>query len=127
MLNVEEMKQKVMDYCGDNICPSCLLKSKDHCYTKATEEEIVENYNILVKAGIYNESQPDNYTELKDSIHTKGYIYDSLMYRYQLAREKQVMWEINKEKVDPEQARQACKRDVIRFAEILDEAIGEHD
>ena len=48
--------------------------------------------------------------------HLKGYIYDSLVYRYQLARYKASL-----------KARFNYDRDLMRFCEILNEAIGEHD
>ena len=63
----------------------------------------------------------------EDKIHLNGYIFDSLMFRYQLAREHQVIYEITKENIDPRTARDSFKRDLIRFREILEEAIGEHD
>lgn len=65
----------------------------------------------------------------------KGYIYDSLCYRYQLARYKAceadaMDWVITKgmSKREAEaQARKAYERDCLRFYQILDEAIGEHN
>lgn len=67
--------------------------------------------------------------------HLKGYIYDSLVYRYQLALYKASEVEarnlmINKSLSRPEAEAQAHKRydrDLMRFCQILDEAIGEHD
>ena len=65
----------------------------------------------------------------------KGYIYDSLCYRYQLARYKAceadaMDWVITKgmSKREAEaMARKTCERDCLRFYQILDEAIGEHN
>ena len=70
----------------------------------------------------------------------KGYIFDSLVFRYKLAREaqmranietsvrfekmtggKKTSWEIEKFE------KGLCDRDIMRFLEILDKAIGEHD
>lgn len=67
--------------------------------------------------------------------HLKGYMYDSLVYRYQLALYKASETEardlmINKNLTRPEaeaQARKNYNRDLMRFCQILDEAIGEHD
>lgn len=67
--------------------------------------------------------------------HLKGYMYDSLVYRYQLALYKASETEardlmINKNLTRPEaeaQARKNYNRDLVRFCQILDEAIGEHD
>lgn len=64
--------------------------------------------------------------------HLNGYIYDSLIYRYKLAREKAMNYDLlmdrrltggNKE----DTIRHEEQRDVMRFIEILDEIVGEHD
>lgn len=58
----------------------------------------------------------------------KGYGYDSLCLRYKIAREAQMRAEIhNKYKGDGFRAQQAAERDMMRFYQILDELIGEHD
>ena len=65
----------------------------------------------------------------------KGYMYDSLCYRYQLARYKAceadaidlVMTKGMSKREAEAQARKTCERDCLRFYQILDEAIGEHD
>ena len=65
----------------------------------------------------------------------KGYIYDSLCYRYQLARYKAceadaidlVMTKGMSKREAEAMARKTCERDCLRFYQILDEAIGEHD
>ena len=70
----------------------------------------------------------------EDEIHLKGYIYDSLTYRYIRAREKMAEYEY-KENIksphyldrDREWYYRQAKRDIIKFCQILDEAIGEHD
>ena len=65
--------------------------------------------------------------------HTKGDIYDSLCYRYQLARYKAMEMDINTFAIDLDlkeakrKAKSLYERDCIRFYQILDEAIGEHD
>lgn len=67
--------------------------------------------------------------------HTKGYIYDSLCYRYQLARYKaceadamdMVMTKGISKREAEAKARNLYERDCIRFYQILNEAIGEHD
>lgn len=67
--------------------------------------------------------------------HLKGYIYDSLVYRYQLALEKGIeplicryMEKEGLSRADATvRAREVNMRDTIRFCEILNEAIGEHD
>ena len=67
--------------------------------------------------------------------HLKGYIYDSLVYRYQLARYKASFKDtediMEKENISRKEAeavaRFNCDRDLMRFCQILNEAIGEHD
>lgn len=67
--------------------------------------------------------------------HLKGYIYDSLVYRYQLALYKaslkdaeDIMIRDYTSKEDAEaRARFNYNRDMMRFCEILNEAIGDHD
>lgn len=67
--------------------------------------------------------------------HLKGYMYDSLVYRYQLALYKASLKDaedimikecISKKEAETK-ARHNYNRDLIRFCQILDEAIGEHD
>lgn len=67
----------------------------------------------------------------KSDKHIKGYMYDSLVYRYMRAREKMALyeWQLNKKNEDkPLSFYQSwANRDITRFCQILDEAIGEHD
>ena len=67
--------------------------------------------------------------------HLKGYIYDSLVYRYQLALYKASLKDaedimiregISKKEAEVK-ARRNYERDLMRFVQILHEAIGEHD
>jgi hypothetical protein len=67
--------------------------------------------------------------------HLKGYMFDSLVYRYQLAlykaslqdaREIAVRECISKTEAEAK-AKNNYTRDLMRFIQILDEAIGEHD
>lgn len=65
----------------------------------------------------------------------KGYMYDSLCYRYQIARYKAceadaidlVMTKGMSKREAEAMARKAYERDCLRFYQILDEAIGEHN
>lgn len=74
-------------------------------------------------------------TQNSNNKHLKGYMYDSLCYRYQLARYKaceadamDLVMTKNLSKREAEaKARDLYERDCIRFYQILDEAIGEHD
>lgn len=79
----------------------------------------------------------NKYYQNKDEheLHLKGYIYDSLVYRYQLALYKASLKDAQdimiKEQISLKEAeakaRHNYNRDLIRFCEILNEAIGEHD
>lgn len=70
---------------------------------------------------------------LDHDTHMKGYMYDSLMYRYMMARERMAFYEWeNRCKYDHKASdkhiyEERAKRDILRFAQILDEAIGDHD
>lgn len=59
--------------------------------------------------------------------HLKGYMYDSLVYRYQLARFTQADLEAQNDCTSIKKERKYAQRDIMRFIQILDEAIGEHD
>lgn len=67
--------------------------------------------------------------------HLKGYMYDSLVYRYQLALYKASLKDAEdimiKEQTSKKEAeakvRHNYNRDLMRFCKILDEAIGGHD
>jgi hypothetical protein len=67
--------------------------------------------------------------------HLKGYIYDSLVYRYQLALYKAslkdaediMMRKCISRKDAESEARRNYDRNLMRFCEILDEAIGDRD
>lgn len=67
--------------------------------------------------------------------HTKGFMFDSLVYRFKDYQARAFMAEVNDYKyrnaTSEMEARQRVKemhnRDLMRFINILDEAIGEHD
>lgn len=64
----------------------------------------------------------------KSDKHIKGYMYDSLIYRYMRAREKMAEYECLLDKTREKSYYQSCaNRDIMRFSQILDEAIGDHD
>lgn len=69
----------------------------------------------------------------QENKHRKGYIFDSLVYRYKLARHRMTEMEIVEERNsvrhhhDYDHYLKMEERDVMRFIEILEEAIGEHD
>ena len=63
----------------------------------------------------------------KHKKHFKGYIFDSLVYRYQLALHKAILYDNRDKNICSEDFKKIYNRDLRRFIEILNEAIGEHD
>jgi hypothetical protein len=63
----------------------------------------------------------------QDDKHLKGYIYDSLVFRYMKARDAEAELERLTQKVSYETSVKRANRDKMRFNEILNEVIGEHD
>ena len=67
--------------------------------------------------------------------HLKGYMFDSLVYRYKDAQSKAYYHEVAMLKSErglsqfeaEMRVRDRQNRDLLRFIQILDEAIGEHD
>ena len=59
--------------------------------------------------------------------HLKGYIFDSLVFRYITARDAQAELEVRKDGSYYETAKSRAGKDKLRFIQILNEAIGEHD
>ena len=59
--------------------------------------------------------------------HLKGYIYDSLVFRYMKARDAESELERLTQKVSYETSVKRANRDKMRFMDILNEVIGEHD
>ena len=67
--------------------------------------------------------------------HTKGYMFDSLVYRFKDYQSRAFNYEVNQIKHQrslsqfeaEEKVKDRHTRDLMRFIQILDEAIGEHD
>jgi hypothetical protein len=74
-----------------------------------------------------------NYDNL--ALHTKGFMYDSLIFRFKEYQSKAFYLDVQDYKYERNcseiEARNRIKdrynRDLMRFVQILDEAIGEHD
>lgn len=127
-MTIEEMRAEIEKYCNYRVsifsdCVNCPLGNTEEegCYSKNSigDEGVKRNYNILVNCGAIKKKESD--------VHLNGYIFDSLMYCYQVARERQLFLEVIQEHKDVEKAREQCNRDVLKFREILKEAMGEHD
>lgn len=74
-----------------------------------------------------------NYNDL--IVHTKGYMYDSLIYRFKDYQARAFQSEVidykykhNTSELDArERVRNQHNRDLMRFIDILNEAMGDHD
>ena len=79
----------------------------------------------------YLKCSSDGTVEKKSLVEEKnlrGYQFDSLVYRYIRAREQMAEYEFYRNKDhDKEYYYKQARRDILRFCQILDEAIGEHD
>lgn len=78
--------------------------------------------------------EEDNYAAAFDNatlrIQMKGYAFDSLVMRYEKARDAQMRAEQVEERREGgsgDRAKSRAQRDKMRFIQILDEVIGEHD
>ena len=64
------------------------------------------------------------------SVRLKGYAFDSLVLRYEKARDAQMRYEQIEERKkggDGSRAKSRADRDKMRFIQILDDVIGDHD
>lgn len=69
------------------------------------------------------------------TLHTKGFMYDSLIFRFKEYQSKafyldvhDYMYERNCSEIEARnRLKDRYNRDLMRFIQILDEAIGEHD
>lgn len=102
-------------------CKNCIYRNTDRCDLCSTRKD----------------GKPICFEEIDTKKHLKGYIFDSLVYRYQLALEQRV--EVlarqyinsgrfsNKIEAEAFVRQHENKRDLMAFMRILNEAIGEHD
>lgn len=64
--------------------------------------------------------------EIETDKHLNGYMFDSLVYRYQLARQELAKYIAYYNSNRPlEQENRNANRDIMRFVQILDELVGE--
>ena len=64
--------------------------------------------------------------EIENDKHLNGYMFDSLVYRYQLARQELAKYISYYNGNRPlEQENRNANRDIMRFVQILDELVGE--
>ena len=77
----------------------------------------------------------ENTTVINSMQHMKGFMFDSLVYRFKDYQSKAFLAEVAEYQYQKScsdmEAKQTIKdrhnRDLMRFIQILDEAIGEHD
>lgn len=89
-------------------------------------KSIINNYKNFVKTLNENNNNDDE--------NLKGYQFDSLVYRYIRAREQMAEYEYLRDRqsnvsnhTEWTVYRQRANRDIMRFVQILDEVIGEHE
>ena len=64
--------------------------------------------------------------EIENNKHLNGYMFDSLVYRYQLTRQELAKYIAYYNSNRPlEQENRNANRDIMRFVQILDELVGE--
>lgn len=79
----------------------------------------------LTKGSIDIDDLMDYYNNKENKKHLKGYMFDSLVYRYKQALTEASLYKSWWNKTEYNE--KAMQRDLMRFIQILDEAIGEHD
>lgn len=93
---------------------------------------MIIDFKKLVK---YEVDKALNGLDQKLDKHTKGYMFDSLVYRFKDYQSRAFNYEVNQIKHQrnlsqfeaEEKVKDRHNRDLMRFIQILDEAIGEHD
>jgi len=94
---------------------------------------MVEFDNVKIKSVGVGDTVFKVWTE-NDEKKLKGYQYDSLIYRYIRAREQMAEYEYLRDRqsnisnhLEWSTYRQKANHDIMRFVQILDETIGEHE
>lgn len=98
-------------------------------YLKEMVEKAIEYDNIIESL------KETKVKEENKEKHLKGYMFDSLVYRFKMYQEKAFQLDVIDYKYryncsEPEaryKVRDIYNRDMMRFIDILHEAIGEHD
>lgn len=128
-LNMEFSFNIIKELSWDN--NDLVIKFLDSCGRAAS---LTIPGDIIIK--IYNFLSPEKVVKVEDikeakeraekDTHLKGYMFDSLVYRYQLAREEMMECEIRNGS-NYSSATTTRDRDVRKFIQILNELTGEHD
>ena len=83
-------------------------------------------YEQLKQMKKLSESDESNKLTNEQKKHLNGYMFDSLVYRYQLARQELAKYvTCYGRNRSLEQENMNANRDIMRFVQILDELIGE--
>lgn len=101
-------------------------------YLKEMIEKAVEYDNLIEDLKEIEEIKVKKENEEK---HLKGYMFDSLVYRFKMYQEKAFQLDVIEHKYKHNcsesesryRVRDMYNRDLLRFIDILHEAIGEHD
>ena len=83
-------------------------------------------YEQLKQMEKLSESDESNKLTNEQKKHLNGYMFDRLVYRYQLARQELAKYISYYNSNRPlEQENRNANRDIMRFVQILDELVGE--
>lgn len=98
---------------------------------KCNQKNCPFQYSVNFTCG-FEKQENCTFATFKDNNvkHLKGFIYDSLTYRYIRAREQMAEYEFikdSKKEHDKAYYQRQANRDIMKFCQILNEAIGEHD
>lgn len=125
--DVLEKKQRI---CTHEFDPA--TKALIEQLNKDIQKTIQEKYPYI-NVRSWDEENKDTaaaQVRMLQSVRLKGYAFDSLVLRYEKARDAQMRYEQieeRKEGGDGSRAKARADRDKMRFIQILDDVIGDHD
>lgn len=107
-------------------------KAKEESKTSMTMSIVVAYLTDLIRVSKEEDAKMEK--EEKNEKRAKGYGYDSLVFRFKEARYKQAELEAIEDRKNgkdlytaKERADKRAERDFMRFCQILDDLLGEHD
>lgn len=107
-----------------------MVETKDLLKIKEYVDDDLDEFWLAKLIKKSEEDDEKSEKEKKELKRLKGYGYDSLAFRYQKARYDLAQYESKADMragKDPEGAFRRAQRDFMRFLQILDDLIGEHD
>lgn len=107
-----------------------MIETKDLLKIRNYVNDDLDEFWLAKLIKISEEDDEKKEKEREELKRIKGYGYDSLALRYQKARYDLAQYESKADMragKDPEKAFKRAERDFMRFLQILDDLIGEHD